>query len=177
MTKRFSVCLPITGSLLRSSTELIKKLNKINKTKFITIPHINILSGNYKKEQNLIKKFKKISITKKTTIKLIGIGVFFNKKNIIHLRFEKSKFIQNLKKVVKKKIKIKNINIDYTATELLWMPVSTLCMTKFSDYRLLQSIKISKRDININGFSPKKLLLMDVTSSDEKVISENILKK
>ena len=82
MIKKFSICIPITGTLKRKINYVVDKLNSKNNYKFISIPHINILSGSYKDEARLFDKFKKINFKKKQVIKSLGIGGFAGKKNV-----------------------------------------------------------------------------------------------
>ena len=176
MNKKFSICIPITGSLLKIILYSIKKLNKINKTDFISIPHINILSGNYKNEKELKKKFKSIHINKRVPIKSLGVGIFIAKKNIFYLRFEISNYIVNIRKKVLKKINIKSKEIDYTASNILWIPKSTLSISDLDNFKTFKSINCVKKNFSSDSFLPNKLILMDVTST-EKIISINKISK
>ncbi len=60
MIKKFSICFSFNESFLNKTLKAIKKLNYINKSNFFTIPHINILSGEYKSEKELKKNFTKL---------------------------------------------------------------------------------------------------------------------
>lgn len=167
--RKFSICIPLDGMLKKKTINLISKLNKINKEEFKSIPHINILSGSYNNQDKLIRSFKKILIKKKKPIICIGTGVFLGKKNVFYLRFETSNLIKNIRKKSILSTKIKKNDIDYTASDKLWVPKCTLCMTKLKNNDFLRIMNKIKRELMPNSFTPKKILLMDVTS-EEKIL-------
>lgn len=168
--KKFSICIPLNGMLKKKTINLIFKLNKICKEGFKSIPHINILSGSYSDENTLTKSFKRILINKTKPIIYIGTGVFLGKKNIFYLRFETSDLIKNIRKKSILSTKIKINDIDYTASDKIWVPKCTLCMTKLKNDNFLKIMNTIKRELMPNSFIPKKILLMDVTS-EEKILN------
>ena len=172
MEKKFSICILITGSLKKKINNVVNRLNFKNNEKFISIPHINILSGSYKDKIKLFNKFKKINFKKKQIIKSLGIGVFAGKKNVIYLRFETNNYIKKLRNHIFKIVKIKKNEIDLTATNLLWIPKCTLSLSKDNGKKFLSILNFCKSKLSKHSFLTKELALMDVTSFGEKILKK-----
>ena len=171
MVKKFSISVLISGNLKKKIIKITKNINLRSKDKYVSIPHINILSGSYTDKTKLLKIFNKIKFNKKKIIKSIGVGVFAGKKNVIYLRFELNNFIVKLRNHVCKILKLTDKQIDLTAKDILWTPKCTLAILRGNNKKFLSILNYTKRNFSKQNFNTKNLILMDVTSS------ETILKK
>ena len=143
-------------------------LKKRFKTKYISTrsekPHISLLSG-YVNDINKIIKILNKTKTKPFFLNTRGLGLFFNKKPLLYVRWQQTKDIIKLYEILDKKLNYFFIEKNYHTKVSNWIPKTTLAYKdlKFKD---LDKIEKKLKFINIE----KKVIIkkIDLMLVDEK---------
>ena len=136
-------------------------------------PHIALLSGYVNDLDKFIKALKKIN-TRKFYLKTRGLGLFFNEKPLLYIRWEQNIDIIRLYQVFDKKLNFFFINNNMYSKFSSWVPKTTLA---YRDLEFKDLSKIEKKLKFINKKNKVLIKQIDVMVVDQKKGEEIIFTK